>query len=403
MTSNTRPKLMEKLFTADMMFETYDVEVDLWENQRYKPLGGWTAPYLGTFPPYSNLSGDKPIDFERVDQLPCLPDGWSWVESQWEVDVPENRRADTKSYPVRGETDTDGWSYAGSMETLVKAAQDRLLMSERSTMNTARRRRWRRTRRCMQMTSKKIEAYRREYVKKTCRSMDGAIDQSTKLATTMQDFHYKWRRSVDNVLRINDKLNKETSSQLAFLRSKLVLLKECLTDIGQIEARYAERLRQFSSKWMNAGQRDFARQSNQQKEEEGAASSITRRISISLMGGLSASHQQTDIEDEDESSNASTAVEVAGKANATGDEDSEDKGFFRAVARANEEIADHKSVFASSLNSLLPAGAPGLVLYSLFRRSYRFCFLQTSIAFSATWKISSMTIRAKRLTLVPSF
>jgi hypothetical protein len=233
--------------------------------------------------------------------------------------------------------------------------------------------------------------------------MDGAIDQSTKLATTMQDFHYKWRRSVDNVLRINDKLNKETSSQLAFLRSKLVLLKECLTDIGQIEARYAERLRQFSSKWMNAGQRDFARQSNQQKEEEGAASSITRRISISLMGGLSASHQQTDVEDEDESSNASAAVEVAGKANATGDEDSEDKGFFRAVARANEEIADHKSVFASSLNSLLPAGAPGLVLYSLFRRSHRFRFLQTSIAFSATWKISSMTIRAKRLTLVPSF
>lgn len=159
----------------------------------------------------------------------------------------------------------------------------------------------------------------------------------------MQDFHYKWRRSVDQVIRANDRMNGETSEQLNFLRSKLILLRDCLREIGTIEANYASRLKEFSSKWLHAGQRNYLKQHQQaQKEEE----SITRRLSITLLGS-STSTTETSVEDADAEEN---------KRNDGDSSAEEDKGFFSAISRANEEIAEHKGAFAAALNELLPQG-----------------------------------------------
>ena len=66
----------------------YEVTVDAWENQRFKPLqGGWTKTYDLT-PQFSDITGKKTVDYAKIreDLIPvaALPEGWEWV-TDWVV------------------------------------------------------------------------------------------------------------------------------------------------------------------------------------------------------------------------------------------------------------------------------------------------------------------------------
>lgn len=372
-------KLLDKLFMQQDFFDSYEVEVDFWENQRYNPISGWSASYLGSFPAFSNLFGDAVVAFDQLDQLPCLPAGWGWVEEKWTVDVPQNRREELKAFPSRGETDADGWSYGPSFESLALCAQNRMLQVDRTTLsNICRRRRWRRCRKCVHPVAKKIEAYRREQSKKASRNIDVAVAQTSRLAAVMQEFHFKWRNGCDTVLRQSAARCDSAAQSLVFLRAKLLLLKDCLHDFASIEDKYARKLTQFATKWQAAGRHTEHTASTKGISDlssldmngisgnsgGGSTPSLMRRLSTSIMGGNGESNFGS-------SDSGDTDGPQLNSTNAAGEhkDDESGRGFFGAVSRMSAEIATHKTTFANSLSTLLPQGNDSflyLFLQSLF-------------------------------------
>lgn len=312
--------------------DTYDVEVDFWENQRYKPLqGGWGVPYMGGIAPFSNLNGSVPVDFENLDKFACLPPGWTWIHDSWHVDLPNQPSQATVFSTTRGEVDESGWSYGTSFESLMKQTQDRILQAERSTLNTARRRRWVRTRRCIDPQARKIESYRRQWIFKLTQLMDTTCTTHSKLGKQLQEYHSKFRRSSESVIKAGETVVTDSLARLSLLQSKLKSLKLFLRELAAMEETYANRLCEFADRWKSAGSENTSQQ--QQTEDENARyTSFSTNVSYST---------------------------------------SNNGGFFEAVTMAQLAVATQKQGFAQTLSTQLPEDLDKLLQEILDLRSER--------------------------------
>eukprot|EP00052_Salpingoeca_macrocollata_P020806 m.175674 g.175674 ORF g.175674 m.175674 type:complete len:2346 (-) comp21363_c0_seq2:105-7142(-) len=97
---------------------------EVFENQRYYPIRGWSAKLLPTDrPSFSSLDGSEQRTKEEVDEE--LPEGWRWESDEWQVD---EARA----------VDANGWEYSFEFNGDYYPAKKRT--------HFVRRRRWIRTR-----------------------------------------------------------------------------------------------------------------------------------------------------------------------------------------------------------------------------------------------------------------
>jgi len=111
---------------------------EVWENQRYRPLTGWTRSTVfdGGFQGFSDRLGSTVYSKEGFPALKP-PQGWEWADDDWNLDL------------AWADVDEEGWCYAPSFNTL----REQLLVNAVSAAKTAtdfvRRRRWTRPRVCM--------------------------------------------------------------------------------------------------------------------------------------------------------------------------------------------------------------------------------------------------------------
>lgn len=94
---------------AALRGQTY-VEV-LYENQRLQPFRGWGHTWPGHFLPTDRAmrwsrcdadGNDVDASQELEEVAPKLPEGWRWVEAEWQLDL---------SGVLSDSTDNEGWSY----------------------------------------------------------------------------------------------------------------------------------------------------------------------------------------------------------------------------------------------------------------------------------------------------
>ncbi|CAN6447305.1 unnamed protein product [Victoria cruziana] len=118
------------------------VTEEIFENQRYQPVSGWTSKWHG-----SSRNDPGPWSSRDYSQSskdffePALPTGWKWT-SDWTID---------KSLFV----DTEGWAYGSDFQTL-KWPPLSSRMCRKSALDFVRRRRWIRIREFISETTSKI-------------------------------------------------------------------------------------------------------------------------------------------------------------------------------------------------------------------------------------------------------
>lgn len=234
----------------ELDFPTQIVEVQFWESQRYKPLqGGWTHPFIGGLPSYSDLSGNKAVSSEVLsNNEQCLPKGWRWLD-EWKPDTSG----------VFGETDGDGWSYAGRFETLIKQAQSKGLRSERSTTNIARRRRWIRARICIDAEMKCAEKQRVDQLETIVTRSQLALKHFQRIEAQLFSYNAQWLAAVEAVLVNASGTQGDAAERVEYVSLRLTQLKAFLVEIGDTESRYAASLSAISSKWRDPVQSDASK------------------------------------------------------------------------------------------------------------------------------------------------
>lgn len=291
-----------------------EVEVDFWENQRYKPLqGGWTRPFTGGVYPFSDISCSNKLEINvNPNQTTFfMPPGWEWSSELWKVDKRN----------IFGEVDADGWSYAISFEALFDQSLRRALRKERNSRSLVRRRRWVRTRYCK--SSKMIEKFaaRVDWVTILREKIDAIAKKNHENFFLLSEYHVVKCKTIEKmILSIDAKLDKINES-LGALRNKLLLMNTFLEERGEIEQCYAEKLEKLSLKWRDAG--DETEVSSYRSKYFSSGNKGSRKDSI------------------DEK-----VVDEKGKR----------KGFFEVVSRANDEISRRLHEFSVLLTQGLPAG-----------------------------------------------
>jgi hypothetical protein len=228
---------------------TYAVEVDFWENQRYRPLqGGWTRPFSGGLPNYSCQSGKNQVadNIFRNDSF-YLPIGWRWTDESWKIDISGSH----------GQCDEEGWSYATTFDMLILQSHRKELKAERSTAYTARRRRWTRWRLCFDTEVIEHEKSRRTNAQLMTRRMMNVMDTFNVAREKLLVHHLNWMRSIQSVTSPASEVCLEVQHRLEFVAARLKRLKEYLGDLGVVESNYAASLQAISLKWRRSALLDI--------------------------------------------------------------------------------------------------------------------------------------------------
>jgi hypothetical protein len=227
---------------------TFEVTIDVWENQRYKPLqGGWQAPYLNeSMPTFSSIDGEVSVPFDKSTNTPMitLPLGWQWCSDCWKIDK-------SNSF---GLADTDGWSYASTFETLIENSLKKKLEGEMGRMSLVRRRRWVRKHSSVTTDAKKDFEARLNWVKDIRKRMEKVAGQRTADYASVTDYEFKRRSTFDRILFSAEKVMADTNRNLEGIVDKLLLMKQFLIERGNMEREYSKKMGLLSSKWMYAGQ-----------------------------------------------------------------------------------------------------------------------------------------------------
>lgn len=297
------------------------VEVDYWENQRYRPLQGWSVPYQGGTPNYSDILGKDSISPECIaNNSFYLPQGWEWVEDQkWTVDL-------SGKY---GQVDADGWSYGVSFESLIEQSKSKTLKSERSSAYLARRRRWIRPRICISTEINGVLALKLIWVNIVRERIVEVITNNEINYKKLSEYNARQKTIIESTLQYADSNLSEVSTNLEILNDKLQSMTAFLIERGNIESQYAKKLEALSSKWINAGDPKRA--------------APTRRFSISFT---------------DSAGSSSSSDSQSGGSSSS--------GFFNVVSRANQSIAERLNEFSTLLCDGLPKGTPPPLLLLLW-------------------------------------
>lgn len=222
-----------------------EVEVDYWENQRYKPLQGWTVPYQGGTAPYTDLSGKVPFSIENaLTNKVYVPNGWEWApDSIWKVDVSGKF----------GAVDSDGWSYGTTFESLIALSKQKKLKNERSTSNIVRRRRWIRVRICVSTQLNGIVSMKVIWVNTVCEKITEVIQINETNYMKLTEYNAKQKKVIENILIAADLQLSDVNNTLDIMNEKLQQMKSFLIERGAIESQYSKKLESLAVKWMSAG------------------------------------------------------------------------------------------------------------------------------------------------------
>lgn len=220
------------------------VEVDFWENQTYKTLqGSWSVPIYG-IQKFSDSTGKINFKHEKtVNDSVYLPIGWEWCDKSWSIDH-------SGRY---GEVDTDGWSYAASVESLVESTRLHSLKADRSAGNLMRRRRWTRHRRCMILDVVAVHMERVNWAEGVRSKMKEIEDTSRANYDKLSDYYTGQKDAVERVVIGTDNSILEVIHEFNELNERLLALKAFLLERGAIEEAYSQKLDQFSKKWISEG------------------------------------------------------------------------------------------------------------------------------------------------------
>eukprot|EP01038_Epipyxis_sp_PR26KG_P010985 gene10985-14758_t len=227
-----------------------EVEVEYWENQRYKPLqGGWTIPYVfgGDPHPYSDVTGKIEFDKEKYvnaqnDNI-YLPNGWEWSTNDWKIDLSGKF----------GYCDSDGWSYSTSFESLIEITLTKQLNNNRSIANITRRRRWIRCRICTAKDLLDKLSVLINWVSLVRLKIDDIMLYQQDILSILMKYKNKKKSIYNEILLNSDKNLNDVVETLTLLNEKLSSMTLFLQERGELEAGYGKKLESLASKWIDAG------------------------------------------------------------------------------------------------------------------------------------------------------
>jgi hypothetical protein len=329
-----------------------EVEVDFWENQRYKPLNGWNPPYsMDGIPAYSDISGEIFFNHDLVDNNEVyIPFGWEW-STAWYIDV-------SGKY---GKCDAEGWSYASSFETLVENSLNKSLNNERSSLLLARRRRLVRMRVCTDAVIIDNLSNKIDWVYTVRSKMDEIKEYNAKVVLALIEYKNSRKISYEKLLSSADSNFIEVKNTLRVLADKLNLMKVFLNESGALEQIYAKKIQDLSKKWINAGEQQQKDQENENKLKQ-----ITSNEAEDDVEG----DENSDNNDDNNSENNSENNDDSNSENSDDDDDNNKikkksrsrssgankSGFFYVVCNAKKNIATRIDKFSTLLLQILPAG-----------------------------------------------
>lgn len=234
---------MENTFSSNYDYQ-YEIQVELWENQRYKPLqGGWGPAFSSSsIPNFSDLMAKvsiHPFNPMEDDGIP-LPQGWEWIDDAWQPVI-------SSSY--YGEIDEDGWSYASSFDRLIHLSSSRNLQCERSHVNIYRRRRWYRRRQCNDPQLNAFYQERKLWIQSYCVKMMEEANRHTISSQMTLDYHSRWGKALSPLIQSIDNMKTNLLQNFDYLQKNLFSLQSFLMELGLIEQQYASKLQDLSFKW----------------------------------------------------------------------------------------------------------------------------------------------------------
>ena len=321
------------------------VVVDYWENQKYRAFqGGWIATG-SSHASYSNLHGKGSVEVQKLtsNEKYCLPYGWEWIQTEWKPDLTSQ---------IFGHCDNDGWSYASTWEQLIKDTQEKQLKGDMTSSSNYRRRRWTRTRRCIDPEIIKGERLKRDYMTSCTSKLHKLADFRYKTLELIQDYDSKWRnKTVDLILSTADSIFLEVLQSMEYIIEKLTAFTTFLKDNGAVEMAYALKLREFANRWIDAGNGSSG------NAPKSASKNQAKSFVQELKDAIALYQQTVDYSDKesDTSSGAQSPVR-GGEGQQQGGGSGKDTGFFHLVSSNNLSVVEHKIKFATLLLEHLPKG-----------------------------------------------
>ena len=312
------------------------VLVDIWENQRYKPMaGGWKSPYLAV-PSYSTIDG-LDCNVTSLDDVVLVP-GWTWNGS-WVWDKSD-------SY---GEMDEEGWAYARNFEELFKLSVARRSSGRKNPVSSLVRRR-RLIRQRVFISGSAAAATFTNHIKIhgiQSEKLQEILSHNEADVETLMKYEGRRRQScVELVEGLLDRRYRAMLHYLSSYRVKFQQLRVFLEEKGRMEDAYAKELGRLGRTWAHGGSVGDAAapgQVDRRRSFTGGGGSSTSSSSSGSGGGgsirRSSVQQQGDIYGgiEDDFPDATVSSEY---------------GFFHCLSIAHTEVSEH----GPCLPACVPAG-----------------------------------------------
>lgn len=353
--------------------------VEMWENQRYKPMGGgWSKPF-DEHAAYTDINGNSINVCSLRDVI--LKPGWVWSTPDWLWD-----KSDTF-----GETDEDGWSYATTFDDLFASSRAKLLSGVKKPMTSlVRRRRLLRQRHYKPGTPAALLF---------SNQLKWNSMQSSQLAEVLEIYKrdvqnveiYEGKRRKSYLFVVEKILDRRHEGAVNYCNQyikKIQNLKLFLEEKGMIEKNYAHSLGDLSRRWLDGGKMNMSLtakrsgqaapgvsgSSSQQMQRHGSAS----KASLSSYDGTTGLRGSSDSGDGDSKmpsrhnkqehstkalsssfSSSSTAAAATcttqqsllstSEVSAVSPSDSAGVGFFMSVSLAHFEVSDRLEAYANRI------------------------------------------------------
>lgn len=214
---------------------------EVWENGRWGIATGWRSAQGMTKSPFTDLRETR--TYHNFPKEPDAPDGWKWL-SEWVIDR-------SRSF---GEVDEEGWAYGTSFESLLAAIENKCTGGSSAGIKAlVRRRRYVRTRGCINLKLYTTLQTRIEYLESTRTLIERAVTLQRENVVKIREFdserHKVYEVAFQDAIEDAELIGKNTKDYI----EKLMKTKAYLIERSTLEREYAAKLKNMSNKWMNAG------------------------------------------------------------------------------------------------------------------------------------------------------
>ena len=293
------------------------VLVDIWENQRYKPMaGGWKSPFLAV-PSYSTIDGQN-CNVSSLDEVVLIP-GWTW-NGNWQWDK-------SNSF---GEVDEEGWSYAKNFEELFKLSIAKKSSGRKNPVSSLVRRRRLIRQRVFISGSNAAFTFTNQIKIHSIQSEKLLEILSYNESDVTNLMKYEAKRKQSYIELVEGVLDRRYRSLLHYLTNyihKFQQLKSFLYEKGRIEDNYAKELGKLGKSWVNGGGGNSSGDANNGSTADKRKSFSNNNKQSTRRFSLQQQQQQGDINIgiDDEFPDATASTEY---------------GFFHCLSIAHTEVSE---------------------------------------------------------------